>query len=364
MSAITDAFKPEGIRGETRWRGARVFVTGVGGAGCNTCNRLTRVGVEGARTISINTDAQQLDLVASDLKIQIGPKTTRGLGAGGNPRLGREAIEESMDSVINAMKGVDIAYVITGLGGGTGTGAAPIISKICQDVGALVIGIVTLPFRHEGGVRMSVAAQGLGDMRRYCDTIVVIQNDRLMELVPQLPVDDAFEIADRVMADMIKGVVEAISAPSLINLDFNDFKAVMENGGVAVIGVGESEAPERAEEAVREAMSCPLLSPIDYTGATGALIHVAGDEGMTLQEAVRVPEIIHEYLNEDAKVFWGPRIDPKLNGALKVTLVLTGAKSSNILPGYNRSTIHITELEPYAGPERPLGLDLGLVQLL
>lgn len=363
MSIVIDAFQPALLHpSEEPRKRCQVYVIGVGGAGCNTCNRLARIGVEGAHTVAINTDAQQLDLVHSNLKIQIGKRVTDGLGSGGDPAVGRKAIEESIDEVLKVVKDVDIAYIVTGLGGGTGTGAAPIVAKMCHDAGALVIGIVTLPFRHEGGIRSTVATKGLSEMRRYCNTVVVIQNDRLMELVPQLPVEDAFEIADQMMADMVKGVVEAISAPSIINIDFNDFRTIMRRGDVAVIGVGESDAPNRSEEAVREAMSCPLLSPIVYSGASGALIYIAGDETMTLSEAIKVGEIVQEFVSKDARIFWGPRIDPNLKGVIKVTLVLTGVRSSQLLPGF-RATPELYNLEPYAGPEKPLGIDLELYQL-
>lgn len=361
MDAIIDAFRPPLLHAEPSSK-CRVYVIGVGGAGCNTCNRLARIGIEGAHTIAVNTDVRQLEVIRSNLKVQIGQNVTRGLGAGGDPKIGRRAIEESMDTVLDAVKGVDIAYIVAGLGGGTGTGAAPIIAKMCHDSGALVIGVVMLPFRHEGGMRISIATQGLTEMRRYCNTVIAIRNDRLMELVPQLPVEDAFEIADRMVADMIKGVVEAISAPSIINLDLSDFRKIMEHGDVAVIGVGESDAPNRAEEAVKEAISCPLLTPIDYHGADGALVYVAGDESMTLAEAIRVGEIVCEFLRDDARVFWGPRVDPSLKGVLKVTLVLTGVKSTQLLTGFQHPP-ELYDLEPYAAPERPLDLGLPLYQL-
>lgn len=294
--------------------------------------------MKGANIISINTKAQQLENTSSDLKVLIGQNVTEGVGARGNPRLGRKAIQESTDIVMEAIKDVDRAYVIAGFGGGTGTGAAPTVAKMYRDSGALVIGIVTLPSKHEGGMKISIAAQGLAEMQRYCNTLIAIQNDRLMELVSQISPEDAFEIANKMAAIMIKGVVEAFSVPSIMNLDFSNFRAIVEHGDIAVIGVGESYTPngvidpDRAGKAVKEAMSCPLLEPIDHRESNGALICVAGDESMTLAESVKVGEIISELMNGDARIFWAPRIDPDLKGVLRVTLILTGVDPSRLLP--------------------------------
>ncbi|MDH7478038.1 MAG: cell division protein FtsZ, partial [Candidatus Bathyarchaeota archaeon] len=286
----------------------RVVVIGVGGAGNNTVTRLMEMGVVGAECIAVNTDALHLSVSRAHQKILIGGKLTKGLEVGGNPKLGRAAIEESRKRIEDLLSDVDIAFITAGLGGGTGTGAAPVIAEIARRKGAITVGVVTMPFRIEKG-RMEYAAAALTEMRRQCDTVVVIDNNKVMQLMPQLPINEAFKVADQVLANMIKGIVETISAPSLINLDFADFKTIVRRGGVAVVGVGESDAPNRAEEAVRNALRSPLLD-VDYMGATGALIHVTGDSQMTIEEANRVGEIVTEMMDENALVIWGARVNP------------------------------------------------------
>jgi cell division protein FtsZ len=247
------------------------------------------------------------------------------------------------------------------LGGGTGTGAAPVIAEIARRKGAITVGVVTTPFRIEKG-RMEYAAKALTEMRRQCDTVVVIDNNKLMQLVPQLPINEAFRVADQVLANMIKGIAETISAPSLINLDFSDFKTIVKRGGVAVVGVGESDAPNRAEEAVRNALRSPLLD-VDYMGATGALIHVTGDSQMTIEEANRVGEIVTEMMDNNALVIWGARVNPQQDGKLKVTLVMTGVNSPHVLSGFGTIAPQLFNLEPYAEPEKPLNIELNLYQM-
>lgn len=349
---------PEGVR-EPGY--CRIVVLGVGGAGSNTVNRLMEMGIAGAECIAINTDVQHLNAVHASQKILIGDKTTRGLGSGGNPRVGRAAIEESIKKVESFLNGVDIAFVAAGMGGGTGTGAAPVVADLARRKGAIVVGVVTTPFRVEKG-RGWYAAQGLNAMRRACDTVVVIDNNKLMESVPHFPLNEAFNVADSVLANMIKGIVETISSPSLINLDFADFKTIVKMGGVAIVGMGESDAPNRAEEAVRNALRSPLLD-IDYSGATGALIHVSGDNEMTIEEANQVAEIITGAMSDDALVIWGARVNPELAGTLKVTLVITGVNSPHMLRGFGTAVPRIFNIDPDAGFEEPLNVDLGLYQL-
>lgn len=339
----------------------RIMVLGIGGAGNNTITRLMEMGITGAECVAINTDILHLNASRAHQKILIGEKLTRGLGVGGNPALGRKAIEESQARIEELLTDVDIAFITAGLGGGTGTGAAPIIAEIARRKGAITVGVVTTPFRIEKG-RMEPAAHALTEMRRQCDTVVVIDNNKLMQLVPQLPINEAFRVADQVLANMIKGIVETISAPSLINLDFADFKTIVKRGGVAVVGVGESDAPNRAEEAVRNALKNPLLD-VDYAGATGALIHVSGDSQMTIEEANRVGEIVTEMMDEDALVIWGARVNPDLAGTLRVTLVMTGVNSPHLLSGFGAIAPHLYNLEPYAEPEKSLQIELNLYQL-
>ncbi len=339
----------------------RIMVLGVGGAGNNTVSRLMESGIVGAECVAINTDMQHLNVTHAHQKILIGERTTRGLGAGGNPEIGRMAIEESRKRIENLLTNVDIAFVTAGMGGGTGTGAAPVVAEIARRKGAIVVGVVTMPFRIEKG-RLEYAARGLTEMRRECDTVIVVDNNKLMELVPQLPINEAFKVGDQVLANMVKGISETISAPSLINLDFADFRTIVRKGGVAIVGVGESDAPNRAEEAVLKALRTPLLD-VDYSGASGALIHVSGDSQMSIDEANRVGEIVTEMMSDDAMVIWGARVNPNLSGMLRVTLVMTGVRSPHILSGFGTIAPTLYDLDQYGEPEKPLNIDLGLYQL-
>ncbi|MEM2092940.1 MAG: cell division protein FtsZ [Candidatus Bathyarchaeia archaeon] len=339
----------------------RMLVFGVGGAGNNTVSRLMELGVVGAECIAVNTDILHLSISKAHRKILIGEKLTKGMGAGGNPWIGKAAVEESEECIEELLTGADVIFVTAGLGGGTGSGAAPAIAKIAQRSGALTVGVVTTPFRVEKG-RIKHAAYALTELRRFCDTVVIIDNNRLMQFAPNLPIADAFRIADRVLADMIKGIVETISAPSLINLDLADFRTIVKRGGVAVIGVGESDAPNRAEEAVHNALRTPLLD-VDYTGARGALIHVSGDAQMTLEEANRVGEIVTEMMDNDTPVIWGARINPELNGKMKVTLVVTGVNSTSIPSGFDYIAPKLFNLESLSEPEKPLDIKLNIYQM-
>jgi len=339
----------------------RALVIGVGGAGNNTVSRLTEMSATGIEGIAINTDALHLRASKANRKILIGEKLTKGLGVGGDPKLGRAAIEESRQTVEELLADVDIVFVTAGLGGGTGTGAAPAVAEMARRKGAIVVGVVTTPFRIEKG-RMQFANNALTEMRRQCDTVVVIDNNKLMQLVPQLPISEAFKVADQVLAKMIKGIVETISEPSLINLDFADFKTIVKRGGMAIVGVGESDAPNRAEEAVRNALRSPLLD-VDYAGATGALIHVTGDKQMTIEEANRVGEIVTEMMHANALVIWGARVSPEQVGKLKVTLVMTGVNSPHIMGGFGSIAPQLFNMEPHSEPENHLDLDLDIYQM-
>jgi cell division protein FtsZ len=340
----------------------RIIVLGIGGAGNNTVDRLMEAGVSDVDCIAINTDLQHLNAVRATKKILIGEKVTKGLGAGGDPKVGKAAIEESIHKIDSLLNNVDVVFIAAGLGGGTGTAAAPVVAELARKKGAIVVGFVTAPFRIEKG-RMRHAVSALNGMRRACDTVVVIDNNKLMELVPHHPIKEAFKVADQVLANMIQGIVETISEPSLVNLDFADFRTVVRRGGVAVVGVGESDAPNRAEEAVRNALKSPLLD-VDYTGATGALIHVVGDNHMTIEEANRVGEIVTEMMGHDALVIWGARAKPSEDGFLKVTLMMTGVNSPKIQRGYGTMMPKLYDIESsFAEPETSLHLDLGLDQL-
>lgn len=340
----------------------RIMVIGVGGAGNNTVNRLMESGIIGAECVAVNTDLQHLNAIHAHQKILIGEKLTKGLGSGGDPNIGRAAIEESIEQVEKILNDVDVVFVTAGMGGGTGTGAAPIVAKLARDKGAIVIGVVTMPFKIERG-RINIALKGLTDMRRECDTVIVIDNNKLMWLVPQLPINEAFRVGDQVLANMIRGITEIISMPSLINLDFADFRTIMKRGGVAIAGIGESNAPNRAEEAVQKALKMPLLD-VDYSGANGALIHVSGDESLTIEEANVVGEIITQLMSDDALVIWGARVDPNLKGTLRVTLVMTGVKSPYLLSGFGSKAMDLPDLDPQdqkkVGKKERSGLNISL----
>ncbi len=349
---------PEGLREPGS---CRIMVLGVGGAGNNTVSRLTESNIVGAECIAINTDMQHLKATHAKQKILIGEKLTRGLGSGGDPRVGRAAIEESAELVGKVLEDVDIVFVTAGMGGGTGTGAASVVARMARDKAAIVIGVVTMPFKIEKG-RIAYAVKGLTEMRRECDTVIVIDNNKLIRLVPQLPLNEAFRVGDGVLANMIAGITEIVSAPSLINLDFADFRTIVKKGGISVAGVGQSDAPNRAEEAVQKALDMPLLD-VDYTCAKGALIHVSGDEQMTIDEANRVGEIVTQMMSDDALIIWGARVDPSLAGNLKVTLVMTGVRSQYVYGGYGSAVPEIYELDAAEETVKPLTMDLGLYQL-
>lgn len=309
---------------------ANIKILGAGGAGNNTINRLMNIGIEGGKCIAINTDHQHLEMVKADKKVLIGKELTRGLGAGGNPEIGRAAAEESRQELTKVLRESDLVFITLGEGGGTGTGSAPIIAEIAKSEGAMVVGVVTLPFRTETG-RTEIAQEGLSYLKRYVDTLVVIDNNRLLDIAPNLPIIEAFSVADEVLATMVKGITETISLPSLINLDFADVKTILSTGGVAIVGVGESTGKEnRVEEAINDALITPLLD-VDIEGAKGALIHICGGHDMTLAESNSVAKIISEKMDvKDSKVIWGARVSEEFNGFLRVMLLITGIKSPQI----------------------------------
>jgi cell division protein FtsZ len=311
---------------------ASIKVIGTGGGGNNTINRISEVGIAGAESIAINTDAQDLLYTTADKKILIGKDVTKGLGAGSNPKLGEEAAHEQEQEIKKALEHSDMVFITCGLGGGTGTGSAPVIAETARKVGALTVGIVTLPFAMEGHTRYENAVMGLEKLEQIVDTLIVIPNDKLLELAPDLPLHTAFKVADEILTNAVKGIAELVTTAGLVNLDFADIRAVMKGGGVALIGVGESDSENRAVEAVEKAISNPLLDA-DITGANGALINVAGGEDMTLDEARKVVETVSERLNENAKIIWGAQIYKDLQKTIRTMLIVTGVKSSQIFGG-------------------------------
>ncbi|MFC1691467.1 cell division protein FtsZ [Nanoarchaeota archaeon] len=308
---------------------ANIKVIGCGGAGNNMVNWLFRKGIEGAEIVAVNTDQQHLAVTESDKKILMGKELTRGLGCGGWPNKGAEAAKESLHELKDVLKGADMVFVCAGLGGGTGTGSAPVVAKIAKEMGSIVIGTVTMPFNIERA-RIDKAEFGLQQLREVSDTVIVIDNNRLVQIAGNLPVQQAFAVANELISTMIKGIVETIAVPSLVNLDYADVKTIMTNGGVAAIGVGSSDTSNKVEEAVRGALSNPLLD-ISYEGATGAIIHVAGGPDLTLEEINQIGELITDSMDQDANVIWGARIDDHMKGKLTVMTIITGVKSPWIL---------------------------------
>lgn len=328
-SIVEDALKHKDNMKTVVEEQANIKIFGVGGAGCNMINWLQGKGIQGATTYVVNTDKQHLDLVNADKKILIGKQLTRGLGCGGFPDKGREAAKENMLELRDSLSKADMVFIVAGMGGGTGTGAAPEIAKLAKEQGAIVIGTATMPFDIERA-RIDKAEFGLEMLRDVSDTVIVIDNNRLVNIAGNLPLQQAFAVANELISTMIKGIVEIIAVPSLVNLDFADVKAIMADGDVSVIGIGESDSEHRVEEAVKKALTNPLLD-VNYNGASGALIHVSGGDDLTLDEVSKVGILVTEALETDANVIWGARICDELNGKLRVMTIITGVNSPYIL---------------------------------
>src|SRR3989339_1937742 len=309
---------------------ATIKVVGCGGGGNNTVNRMSEVGIVGVETIAVNTDAQDLLYTTANKKILIGRELTKGLGAGSEPRLGEEAAKENESEIKKALQGCDMIFVTCGLGGGTGTGSAPVVAEIAKKLGALTVGVVTMPFAMEGHRRYENAVVGLEKMEQVADTLIVIPNDKLLELAPDLPLYSAFKVADEILTNAVKGTTELVTKAGLVNLDFADIRAVMSNGGVSLIGVGESDSKQRADEAVEKALQNPLLD-VDISDASGALINIIGGEDLSLDESKRIIERVGNQLSPDAKMIWGAQISEDMEKTIKVMLIVTGVKSKQIL---------------------------------
>ena len=330
---------------------ATIRVVGCGGGGNNTVNRMSEVGIVGVETIAINTDAQDLLYTTANKKILIGRELTKGLGAGSEPRLGEEAARENESDIKKSLQGCDMVFVTCGLGGGTGTGSAPVVAEVAKKLGTLTVGVVTMPFSMEGHRRYENAVIGLEKLEHVVDTLIVIPNDKLLELAPELPLHTAFKVADEILTNAVKGIAELVTKAGLVNLDFADIRAVMKGGGVALIGVGESDTENRAVEAVEKAINNPLLD-VDISGANGALINVIGGEDMTLDEARKVVETITEKLDEDARVIWGAQIYKDMEKTIRTMLIVTGVKSSQIFgTGKKTAEKKKKEIEQHLGIE-------------
>lgn len=311
-------------------QGSRIKVIGCGGGGGNSVSRMKEAGIKGCEIIAINTDAQDLLYATVDHKVLIGKELTHGLGAGSNPKIGEQAAKESEQDIRKKIGECDMVFVTCGLGGGTGTGSAPVAAEIAKKHGALTIGVVTLPFTVEGQKRIENAQWGLERMMSVCDTLIVIPNDKLLEIAPELPIHTAFKVADEILTNAVKGIAELVTKAGLVNLDFADVKAVMSNGGVSLIGIGESDSKDRARDAVQKAISNPLLD-VDITNASGALVNIIGGADMSLEEYKQVMEILGEKVAPDAKIISGAQISPDMDKSIRVLLIVTGVKSSQIL---------------------------------
>ena len=316
----------------------RITIVGCGGAGNNTINRLYNIGIEGAETIAINTDKQHLDHIRADKKILVGKTLTRGLGAGGYPEVGAKAADLARGTLEEVFKDSDLVFVTAGMGGGTGTGVAPVVAEIAKEQGAIVVGMVSSPFRVERA-RTVKAEEGLEEFRKAADTVIVLDNNRLLEYVPNLPIEQAFSVMDQLIAETVKGITETITQPSLINLDYADIRAIMGCGGVAVMLVGESKNQDKSDDVVRAALNHPLLD-VDYRGATGSLVHITGGPDLSLKEAEEVASSLTYELAPSANVIWGARIRDDYEGKIRVMAIMTGVQSAQVLgPQYQTDIV-------------------------
>lgn len=310
-----------------------IKLAGCGGAGCNTVNRCNEAGLSNVQMIAINTDAKHLLTVKSPKKMLIGKTLTRGLGAGAKPEIGERAAMENEPEIRDFLKGSQIVFVTAGMGGGTGTSSSFVVARAAKESHALTIGVVTLPFKSEGELRMENAMAGLTKLSKVCDTTIVVPNDTLLELVPNLPVQAAFKVADELLLQTISGLTDMLTRSGLVNVDYADLKTILNEGGVSLIGVGDAEGKpkERIEDAVEEALNSPLLGKIDLRDASGALVRVVGGPDMNLEEAAEAAEIITERIKPDARLIWGCSIEPDMTGRVKILLIVTGARSQYVL---------------------------------
>ena len=340
---------------------AIIKVIGVGGGGNNTVNRMIEHGVHGIEFIAVNTDAQALNLSKAEVKIQIGEKSARGLGAGANPEVGKKAAEESKEQIKDALKGADMVFVTAGMGGGTGTGAAPVIAQIARELGALTVGVVTRPFTFEGRKRSTQATGGVSAMKEAVDTLIVVPNDRLLEIVDKsTPMLEAFREADNVLRQGIQGISDLIAVPGLINVDFADVKTIMSNKGSALMGIGMASGENRAAEAAKKAISSPLLeTPID--GAQGVLLNITGDSNLSLFEVQEAADIVANASDQELNMIFGSVINDNLKGEIVVTVIATGfneevIQAKTTSPSFGgqqqRTEVEVTKREPRREPIR------------
>jgi cell division protein FtsZ len=336
----------EGVKMEDNKRNfANIKVFGIGGGGTNAVNRMLGAGVKGVEFWAVNTDSQALGVSLADNKLQIGPKLARGLGAGANPDVGQKAADESREEVKAALSGADMVFVTAGMGGGTGTGAAPIVAEVAKELGILSIGVVTKPFRFEGPVRLSQAETGVALLKEKVDALIVIPNDKLLQVIEKrTSIIEAFKVADDVLRQGVKGISDLITVPGLINLDFADVRTIMHEAGSAMMGIGTASGENRAVEAAEQAISSPLLEET-ITGAKGVIFNVTGGSDLTLYEVNDAAEVIYNAVDPEANIIFGAVIDEKLQGEVVITVIATGFKQSpkrgiEAMPMGGRSMAH------------------------
>lgn len=312
-----------------------ILVCGVGGGGSNTVNRISKLDVKGAGLVAVNTDSKHLNSLDSSIKkILIGGSMTRGLGAGGFPEMGKKAAEYSRSDILSAVKDSNLVFISAGMGGGTGTGAAPVVAELAKEQGAIVISIVTYPFALER-VRLKVAREGIAELKGKSDTLIIIDNQKLVDLYPNLAIEQAFRVADEIASHAVAGITQTITQPSLVNLDFADVRTIMSSGGIAMISVGEGHGPNKVEDAVQNTLRNKLLD-VDYENATGVLLHITGGPDMTLGDANRIGTGITSVASTNANVLWGARIDPDFKDKVEVIAIFTGVSSPGIMGSAER----------------------------
>ncbi len=352
---------------------AKIKVIGVGGGGGNAVNRMIASEVSGVEFWCVNTDSQALVLSNAPKRLQVGQKLTRGLGAGGNPAIGQKAAEESRDEVANALNHADLVFITAGMGGGTGTGAAPIVAEVAKEMGALTVGIVTRPFTFEGRRRTSQAEEGIAALQTRVDTLIVIPNDKLLSVISeQMPVQEAFRVADDILRQGVQGISDIITIPGLVNVDFADVRAVMADAGSALMGIGVGSGKSRAREAAMQAISSPLLEASSIEGARGVVFNITGGTDMTLHEVNAAAETIYEVVDPNANIIFGAVIDERLQGEIKITVIATGfsgevasppppGRTQNVNAPWRAATVPVTPAPQTPDPKtkpQDLGLDI------
>ena len=329
---------------------ARIKVVGVGGGGCNAVNRMIDTGVSGIEFWALNTDAQALTKANSANPLQLGQKLTRGLGAGGNPAIGQKAAEESRDEISTAIEGADLVFITAGMGGGTGTGAAPVVAEAAKEAGALTIGVVTRPFTFEGRRRTTQSEEGIMALQECVDTLIIIPNDKLLSVISeQTPVQEAFRFADDILRQGVQGISDIITISGLVNVDFADVRAVMADAGSALMGIGVGSGKSRAREAAIAAISSPLLET-SIDGATGAVLNITGGNDMTLHEVNAAAEIIYEAVDPNANIIFGAVIDERMQGEIRITVIATGFNSNSEFGGTAAASTSPSRIAPLQRP--------------